>query len=307
MARRRRRGRAITGWIVLDKPVGMTSAEGVAAVKRLLDAQKAGHAGTLDPLADGILPIGLGRATKLMPWLVSASKEYVFMMIWGAETTTDDREGEVLETRDHIPDEEELRAVLPRFTGRILQRPPRFSAVKIDGERAYERARAGEDIDARLAPREVEIRSLELIAHDPAERTSRLKMVCGKGTYVRALVRDLARALQSRGHLGYLRRTRVGPFSEEEAVTLDRLREADPAERDSFVLPMTTALADIPAMAVTDDEARRLLTGQTIRLPTETEGTMLLRNLARAPVALVEVHGGQARLVKNLATPMSRR
>ncbi len=307
MARRRRRGRALTGWLVLDKPVGMTSAEGVAAVKRLLDAEKAGHAGTLDPLAEGILPIGLGRATKLMPWLVSASKEYVFTMIWGAETTTDDREGEVLETSDHVPDGDALAAALPRFTGRILQRPPRFSAVKIKGERAYERARAGEDIDAELEPREVEVMSLELLAHDPEARETRLRMVCGKGTYVRALVRDLARALQSRAHLGYLRRTRVGPFSEEEAVTLDRLREADPAERDSFVLPMTTALADIPALAVTDDEARRLLNGQTIRLPTETEGTMLLRNLARAPVALVEVENGRARLVRNLMNPMSRR
>ncbi|GIX16425.1 MAG: tRNA pseudouridine synthase B [Rhodothalassiaceae bacterium] len=307
MARRRRRGRAVTGWLVLDKPAGMTSAEGVAAVKRLLDAEKAGHAGTLDPLAEGILPIGLGRATKLMPWLVSARKEYVFTMIWGAETTTDDREGEALETSDHVPDEDALAAALPRFTGRILQRPPRFSAVKIKGERAYERARAGEDIDAELEPREVEVMSLELLAHDPEARETRLRMVCGKGTYVRALVRDLARALQSRAHLGYLRRTRVGPFSEEEAVTLDRLREADPATRDSFVLPMTTALADIPALAVTDDEARRLLNGQTIRLPTETEGTMLLRNLARAPVALVEVENGRARLVRNLMNPMSRR
>ncbi|RMF15646.1 MAG: tRNA pseudouridine(55) synthase TruB [Alphaproteobacteria bacterium] len=306
MAKRRNRGRPITGWLVLDKPVEMTSAQAVNAVKRLLRAAKAGHAGTLDPLAEGVLPIGLGAATRLMPWLVDGVKEYAFTMVWGEERTTDDREGEVVATSDHRPKGEEIEAALAAFTGTIEQIPPAYSAVKIDGRRAYDLARAGEDLEGRLQPREVTIHSLRLLDHDPGKGESRLVMSCGKGVYVRALVRDLARALQSRAHLGYLRRTRVGPFGEEEAVRLDRLEAADPAGRDAMLLPMTTALADIPALAVTDDEARRLAAGQSLRLPTETEGTVLIRNLERAAIAIAEVEGGVARPVRILMNPMSR-
>ncbi len=306
MARRRNRGRPVTGWLVLDKPVEMTSAQAVNAVKRLFRAAKAGHAGTLDPLAEGVLPIGLGAATRLMPWLVDGVKEYVFTMVWGSERDTDDREGEVIATSDRLPTREEIEAALGAFTGRIEQVPPVYSAVKIDGQRAYDLARSGEDLEGRLKPREVTVHSLRLLDHDPRGGESRLVMTCGKGVYVRALVRDLARALQSRAHLGYLRRTRVGPFGEEEAVALDRIEAADPFERDAMLLPMTTALADIPALAVTDDEARRLAAGQALRLPTETEGTVLIRNLDRAAIAIAEVEGGVARPVRILMNPMSR-
>ncbi len=306
MARRRSKGRQITGWLVLDKPVEMTSAQAVNAVKKLLHAARAGHAGTLDPLAEGVLPIGLGAATKLMPWLVDGVKEYVFTMIWGEERATDDREGEVVASCDRLPTGAEIEAKLGEFTGCIEQIPPAYSAVKIDGQRAYDLARAGEDLEGRLQPREVTVHSLRLLDHDAEKGESRLVMNCGKGVYVRALVRDLARALQSRAHLGYLRRTRVGPFGEEEAVRLDRLEAAEPADRDAMLLPMTTALADIPALAVTDDEARRLAAGQSLRLPTETEGTVLIRNLARAAIAIAEVEGGVARPVRILMNPMSR-
>jgi tRNA pseudouridine55 synthase len=249
--------RDINGWIVLDKGVGMTSTHAVAAVKRALTAKKAGHAGTLDPLASGILPIALGEATKTVPFVMDGRKSYVFTVTWGAETDTDDAEGEVVERSDRVPQRAEVEALLPRFTGAIEQVPPRFSAIKVKGERAYDLARDGEVVE--LTPRPVEIDSLAVVAHQ-GDR-SVLKADCGKGTYVRAIARDLGRALGCLGHISALRRTRVGPFSEDDAVTVD-----DVASDPSSLRPVESALGDLPSVAVSRDMATRLMRGQSILL-----------------------------------------
>ena len=246
--------RDVHGWVVLDKGVGITSTHAVAAVKRALNAKKAGHAGTLDPLASGILPIALGEATKTVPYVMDGRKAYVFTVAWGAETNTDDAEGEVVARSDIVPTREAIEALLPRFTGAIEQVPPRFSAIKIGGERAYDLAREGEVVE--LTARPVEIHTFRLAAHDGT--WSVLEAECGKGTYVRALARDLGRALGCLGHVAALRRTRVGPFTEAEAVTLAGLSEAETA-----LHPVMTALGDLPTVAVSRDAAARLLRGQS--------------------------------------------
>ena len=207
---RRRKGNPVNGWIILDKPQGMTSTQAVSKVRRLLEAQKAGHAGTLDPLATGILPIALGEATKTVPHIVDAAKVYRFAVTWGQERNTDDAEGEVVATAETRPDRQEIEALLPRFTGRIRQKPPAFSAIKLEGERAYDLARAGEDVD--IPEREVEIYHLRLLADEPGSSPDRswFEVECGKGTYVRALARDMGRALGCYGYISALRRTRVG-------------------------------------------------------------------------------------------------
>ena len=249
--------RDVNGWIILDKGVGMTSTHAVALVKRGLSAKKAGHAGTLDPLASGILPIALGEATKTVPFVMDGRKSYVFTVSWGAETTTDDSEGEVSERTDRLPDPAAIEALLPRFTGQVQQVPPRFSAIKIQGERAYDLARDGEVVE--LQPRTVEIDRLALVHH--AGDRSIIEADCGKGTYVRAIARDLGRALGCLGHIAALRRTRVGPFTEEEAVTVDGIA-ADPAA----LRPVETALSEIPSIPVSRDMAGRLMRGQSILL-----------------------------------------
>lgn len=249
--------RDVNGWIILDKGVGMTSTHAVALVKRGLSAKKAGHAGTLDPLASGILPIALGEATKTVPFVMDGRKSYVFTVSWGAETTTDDSEGEVSERTDRLPDPAAIEALLPRFTGQVQQVPPRFSAIKIQGERAYDLARDGEVVE--LQPRTVEIDRLALVHH--AGDRSIIEADCGKGTYVRAIARDLGRALGCLGHIAALRRTRVGPFTEEEAVTVDGIA-ADPAA----LRPVETALSEIPSIPVSRDMAGRLMRGQSIIL-----------------------------------------
>jgi len=208
--------REVNGWLVLDKGVGMTSTHAVAVVKRAFNAKKAGHAGTLDPLASGILPIALGEATKTVPFVMDGRKSYVFTVAWGVETDTDDAEGRPIQATHRFPERAEVEALLPRFTGEIEQTPPRFSAIKIQGERAYDLAREGEAVE--LQPRTVEIARLAVMKHS-GER-SILEAECGKGTYVRALARDLGRALGCLGHVAALRRTRVGPFCEEDAVTV---------------------------------------------------------------------------------------
>src|ERR671920_275097 len=218
--------RDVNGWIILDKGVGMTSTHAVAVVKRGLSAKKAGHAGTLDPLASGILPIALGEATKTVPFIMDGRKSYVFTVAWGAETNTDDAEGEVVARTDTLPSPAEIEALLPRFTGSIQQVPPRFSAIKIKGERAYDLARDGEAPE--LTARTVQIDRLAIVAHH-ADRTI-FEADCGKGTYVRALARDLGRALGCLGHVSALRRTRVGPFAEDDAVRiadLEAVRDGD--------------------------------------------------------------------------------
>jgi tRNA pseudouridine55 synthase len=249
--------RDVNGWIVLDKGVGMTSTHAVAVVKRGLSAKKAGHAGTLDPLASGILPIALGEATKTVPFIMDGRKSYVFTVAWGAETNTDDAEGEVVARTDAVPDPAEIEALLPRFTGSIQQVPPRFSAIKIQGERAYDLARDGEVVE--LQPRVVEIDRLALVHHEG--NRSVIEADCGKGTYVRAIARDLGRALGCLGHIAALRRTRVGPFSDADAVTVDHVA-SDPAA----LRPVETALSDIPSVAVSRDMAGRLMRGQSIIL-----------------------------------------
>lgn len=244
--------RPISGWLVLDKPYDMTSTEAVGKLRWLFSAKKAGHAGTLDPLATGILPIAFGEATKTVPQVQNGEKLYRFTLKWGAATATDDAEGEVVATSDHRPGEAEVRAVLPRFTGLVTQVPPAFSAIKVDGERAYDLARAGEAVD--LAPREIEINSLTLIEH--GAETSRFEVACGKGTYIRALARDIAEALGSRGHVAALHRAAVGPFTDNEAVKLADIENRDPAERDRLLLPIAAGLAGIaeirldPAQAI---------------------------------------------------------
>ncbi|TMJ78472.1 MAG: tRNA pseudouridine(55) synthase TruB [Alphaproteobacteria bacterium] len=261
---RRKKGRAIHGWLVLDKPVGMTSTQAVGAVRRLFDARKAGHAGTLDPLATGVLPIALGEATKTVPYAVDGTKHYRFTVRWGAGTDTDDAEGRITATSELRPAREAVEALLPRFTGSILQTPPAFSAIKVDGNRAYDLARAGEvvELEARL----VQIDSLDLRDMPDAD-TAIFEARCGKGTYVRALARDMGSELECLGHLIALRRTRVAPFDEAQAVRLSDLEAAAEEGEDALhalLLPIEAALQDLAAISVGQNDAARLLRGQAV-------------------------------------------
>jgi tRNA pseudouridine55 synthase len=266
---RRRKGDAVSGWICLDKPYDMTSTHAVSRVRRIFNAQKAGHAGTLDPLATGVLPIALGEATKTVPFLMDADKTYRFTIAWGRTTATFDREGETTAQSDVRPTPAEVEALLPRFVGEIQQIPPAYSAIKVDGERAYDLARAGETVELKARP--VVIHSARVIGAPNPEVSGAdyvtLEISCGKGTYVRALVRDIAEGLGACGHVDDLRRTRVGRFCEESAVTLELLEELGHKARQSeAMLPVETALDDIPALAVTDEDAFRLKQGRPIVL-----------------------------------------
>ncbi len=263
---RRRKGRAIDGWLVIDKSEGDTSTRVVGVVRALLDARKAGHAGTLDPLATGVLPIALGEATKTVAHVVEGLKSYRFTITWGRETATDDAEGETIAQSDARPSAEAIEAALGRFRGEIMQVPPRYSAIKVAGERAYDLARDGEEFE--LAARPVLIERLE-IAEIPSPDTCVLEADCGKGTYVRALARDLGRVLGCCGHVSALRRTRVGPFTEEAAISLDKLAQlrhsAGGRERlMDHLLPVEAALDDIPALSVSSADAARLKRGQAV-------------------------------------------
>jgi len=259
----------IHGWIVLDKPVGMTSTHAVSAVRRLTSARRAGHAGTLDPLASGCLPIALGEATKTVPFVMEGRKRYRFTVRWGEERDTDDAEGRVTETSAARPGEEDIRAALPRFTGTISQVPPRFSAIKVEGERAYDLARDGEVVELEARP--VEIGRLELIERPDADHAV-FEAECGKGTYVRALARDFGRLLGAYGHVSELRRTAVGPFGAGDMISLERLEglwhraAAGEASLADALKPVETALADIPALAVSRADAARLQRGQAVLL-----------------------------------------
>jgi tRNA pseudouridine55 synthase len=297
--RRREKGRKVDGWLILDKPVGMTSTEAVARVKRLFDAQKAGHAGTLDPLASGSLPIALGEATKTVPFVMDGRKVYRFTVRWGEETTTDDADGAVAAASDRRPREEEIRALLPEFTGRISQVPPQFSAVKIAGERAYDLAREGEAVD--LKARDIAVHRLELIeSPDPA--TAVFRAECGKGAYVRALARDMGRRLGSYGHVVALRRLVVGPFGEDDMIVLEKLEEMrHNAEASGGQLAaealhsVATALDGIPALAMTEADAARLRRGQAVILRGRDAPVMsgpAYASFGGVPVALGEVEMG---------------
>ena len=261
---RRKRGRPVHGWIALDKPEGLGSTDAVTRVRRLYDAQKAGHAGTLDPLASGVLPIALGEATKTVPYLVEADKTYRFTLEWGVETASFDREGAVTARSDVRPSREQVEAALPAFVGAIQQVPPAYSAIKVDGERAYDLARAGAEFE--LAAREVTVHSAAVINQPDVDHVE-LEVACGKGTYVRAIARDLAAALGAHVHVSALRRTRVGRFEAAQAVTLAFLEELAQENRaHEALLPVETALDDIPALAVTDEDAFRLAQGRSIVL-----------------------------------------
>jgi tRNA pseudouridine55 synthase len=304
---RRRKGRAIHGWLNVDKPVGLSSAACVNAVRRITGAAKLGHAGTLDPLASGVLPIALGEATKTMPYVSDTAKRYTFDIVWGERRSTDDVEGEIVETADARPDRAAIEAMLPRFLGDIEQAPPAFSAIKVEGRRAYAMARAGEAVV--LAPRRVRIDAFDLVEIVDRER-ARFAVTSGKGAYMRALARDLAAALGTCGHLAGLRRTAVGRFTEETAISLEKLAElGHSAAASPPLLPVETALDDIPALALSDTEAERLRSGQAVpvlrpqdreRLAAVGNDGIVLAVEAATPVALARVDGIQIRPIRVL-------
>ena len=291
------------GWIILDKPVGLGSTQAVSAVKRILrqagePKTKVGHGGTLDPLASGVLPIALGEATKLAGRMLDATKAYDFTIRFGEETDTLDGEGQVIATSDVRPTQPEIEAILRRFTGEIEQIPPAYSALKIDGKAAYARARAGEAVE--MKPRPVTVHSLRVSA-SPREKNTftrrrggaevdeiTLSATVSKGTYIRSLARDIAHALGTVGHVNMLRRTRAGPFTLEQAISLDFLSQAAKARQfDGAVLPLTAALDDIPALPVTPDQAQLLRHGQKLIGFPDRPGLQLATEEG-TPVALVE-------------------
>jgi tRNA pseudouridine55 synthase len=291
--------RDVHGWVVLDKPIGMTSTQAVAVVKRLFNAKRAGHAGTLDPLASGGLPIALGEATKTVPFVMDGRKRYRFTVCWGEERDTDDTEGQVVKISDLRPTAEAISALLPRFTGLIEQIPPQYSAIKVQGERAYDLARDGEKVE--LAPRPVEIHHLSLVEQIDRNR-SVFEAECGKGTYVRALARDIGRILGCFGHICALRRTLVGPFTEQDMIPLEELEAlcnraaSGEGSLADALLPVETALDDIPALAVTRADAARLHRGQAVLLrgrdAPNSSGTVYVTVAGRL-LALAELGNGE--------------
>lgn len=264
---RKKKGRAVSGWIILDKPLGMGSTEAVGKIKWLFGAQKAGHGGTLDPLATGLLPIALGEATKTMPYVTDGGKSYVFKVAWGAQTSTDDLEGDVVKTSPRRPTEQDVEAILRNYTGVISQTPPKYSAIKIDGVRAYDLARGGEEVEVK--PREVVIDKLTIVDH--SEDATTFDVECGKGTYVRSLARDMGIQLGCLGHVVELRRTCVDPFDAQDMVTLQDLETVKPpmqgdavadfAGLDAFLLDTGEAMAEIPRIDLSNEQAQRIRMG----------------------------------------------
>jgi tRNA pseudouridine55 synthase len=319
----RRRGLKIDGWLNLDKALGQSSAQAVARVRWLFGAAKAGHGGTLDPLASGVLPIALGEATKTVAWVMDGAKEYRFTLRFGIATATDDGEGATIATSDVRPADAGLSGILDRFRGPIAQMPPAFSALKVDGRRAYALARAGEAV--ALAARQVEIHDLRLVARPDAD-SAVLEVRCGKGTYIRSLARDIAQALGTVGHVAALRRTACGPFRDGEAVTLDTLAAmAEPGAAASgcttatgnplpppaelghtspllgYLRPVSTALDDIPALALSGDDASRLRQGQGVLLRGRDAPILsgpVLATHRGDPVALTEYSQGELKPVR---------
>lgn len=302
-----KKGDPVHGWVILDKRLEMTSTQAVGAVRRLFNAQKAGHGGTLDPLATGLLPIALGEATKTVPFIMNGKKSYRFTVNWGTETTTDDAEGDVVETSDARPNREQIGAILTEFTGLISQVPPQFSALKVDGNCAYDLARDGKTVE--LEAREIMINQFDLVDLPDSDHAV-FETVCGKGTYVRALARDMGRLLGCFGHVTELRRTQVGPFNEDDMILLDQLDElrhkgAGQEAMQQYLLPLETALDDIPALAVSGEDAARLRNGQAVivrgRDAPILQGTILAEHRGN-PVALTEMEQGalQPKRVFNL-------
>jgi tRNA pseudouridine55 synthase len=290
---RKRKGRDVSGWVLVDKPAGMTSTAVVNKLRWAFDAKKAGHAGTLDPEATGMLPVALGEATKTIAYLGDALKGYDFTVRWGASTTTDDAEGEVIETSDKRPDEAAIRAALPQFIGDIRQVPPQFSAVKVEGARAYDLAREGEVME--LEARELYVDALDLRAMPDADHAE-LHFVCGSGGYVRSIARDLGQVLGCLGHVLRLRRTWVGPFDIEEAVTLDRIEAlARTSEIDELTKPVALGLSDLPELKATEAGATRLRNGnpgQVLPGPVE-DGELAWASLEGVPGAVGRFRAGE--------------
>lgn len=304
---RRRRGKSIHGWLIIDKPAGMTSNAVVGRVRRLTGAAKVGHGGTLDPLATGVLPLALGEATKTVSFVVGGAKTYRFTVRWGEARDTDDAEGAVTERSDVRPAEDDITAALADFTGDIEQVPPVYSAVKVGGQRAYALARA--KVAVELEPRTVRIDRFELVGRPDPDHAV-FEVDCGKGAYMRSLARDLARRLGTVGHVTALRRTAVGPFAEDAAISLDNLESlGHSAPLAGLLLAVETALADIPALALTEAEAQRLRHGQPIAvLPVASrspfrnvsQGAVVCAMAGGRPVALAKISGGEIRPLRVL-------
>ena len=303
---RRRRGRPLNGWLIVDKPSGMTSTQVVGRAKRLFDAQKVGHGGTLDPLATGLLPLAFGTATKTVPYVMDGTKVYQFTLRMGEARDSDDADGAVTATSDVRPSDEQLRAALPALTGDIMQVPPVYSALKVAGERAYDMARDGRPPE--LPPRPARVDRFELIARPDAD-TAVFEVESGKGVYMRALARDVALACGTVGHITVLRRLRVGPFTEADAIMLDKLTPNDDNAHASaeLLLPVETALADIPALALTEEEAVLLRHGRALslldlmgRIPqTDASGTVRVMDAGRV-LGLGRLEDGQLKPVRIL-------
>jgi tRNA pseudouridine55 synthase len=297
----------VNGWIVIDKPLGLTSTQVVGRVRRILRPRKVGHGGTLDPLASGLLPIALGEATKTVSYVMDGRKSYRFTLRWGEATETDDAEGKVIETHPHRPDAAEIAAVLAGFTGQIDQIPPIYSAIKVGGRRAYDLARA--QTDFALQARKVMVHAITLEAM-PDRDHAVFEVHCGKGTYMRSLARDLGRATGTVAHIVELRRLTVGPFTEADAILLDSLESMghSPAALEQ-VLPVETALDDIPALALSETEANRLRCGQAVsmvaranrdRISELSNGSIVFTTAGGKPVALVRYEAGELHPVRVL-------
>jgi tRNA pseudouridine55 synthase len=291
---------SVHGWLVLDKPIALTSTQALGKVRRILGGKKVGHGGTLDPLATGILPLAFGEATKLIPYIMDGDKEYEFTIRWGEQRDTDDAEGKVTAESDVRPTEESIRAALPSFIGEIEQTPPAYSAIKIDGQRAYDIARSGGEPE--MKPRQVYIESLTLTGIQDKDR-AHFHVHCGKGMYVRSLARDLALKLGTYGYIKTLRRTRVGPFTLDKAISLAQLQElGHKGGALTALLSLQAALDDIPGLNLTDSEAQRLRAGQSILIRPQhndlLEAEIIFAEHQGVPVALVEAKAGEFRVVR---------
>ncbi|MBX7534909.1 tRNA pseudouridine(55) synthase TruB [Qipengyuania sp. GH1] len=292
------------GWLLLDKPRGLGSTQAVGLVKRVLRQggyakTKVGHGGTLDPLAEGVLPIALGEATKLAGRMLDASKIYDFTIRFGEQTDTLDTEGEVVATSNHMPSVGDIAAALSAFTGPIRQAPPAYSAIKIDGKRAYDRARACEEVEMKL--RDTTIHALDIL--EGAAEAVTLRAHVSKGTYIRSLARDIALALGSRGHVTYLRRIKAGPFTQEQAISLDSAEEvAKGAPLEHLLLPLEAGLDDIPVLHLDPDSAQAVRQGRVLSELPQPDGLHMAK-LGQVPVALMELEGGSAKVVRGFNLP----
>ena len=313
----KRRGELVHGWVNLDKPAGMSSARAVATVRQVFNAAKAGHGGTLDPFASGVLPIALGEATKTAAYAMDRTKSYTFTVSWGVQTTTDDLEGDVVETSTLRPTQAAITAIIPEFTGNILQTPPAFSAIKIDGKRAYELARQAVRSSGSVGPNKLaDLSAMPKMESRPIYIESLLlkaltgegavfRVTCGKGTYIRSLARDMARKLGTVGHVSMLRRLGVGPFTEESSISLDFLQNLEhSAAAFEHMHPVLSALDDIPAFPISEDEAARFRHGQTLSITSESRFVSLQPDVVAIalcggkPVALVSVKASDLRPVR---------